>query len=98
MKAIILGDMHLGVKNSAVMYHNVAIELSKQIIDYAASNSIDYLIQVGDMFDNRKALSHDTIDTAHDIITRFNDFFTKTYLIVGNHDTAKKDTIFPTVL
>ncbi len=95
MKAIILGDMHLGVKNSSATYHNAAVELSKQIIDYAIDHSINTLIQTGDLFDNRKAISHDTIETSHNIVTRFNDFFDMTYLIVGNHDTANKDTMFP---
>jgi len=95
MKSIILGDLHLGVKNSSTTYHNVAVQLSNQIVKYATDHSIGTLIQTGDLFDNRKAISHDTIDISHDIITRFNDFFDMTYLIVGNHDTAKKDTMFP---
>jgi DNA repair exonuclease SbcCD nuclease subunit len=95
VKSIVLGDLHLGVKDSSDTYHNMAILLSNQIIKYAVDHSIGTLIQVGDLFDNRKAISHDTIDVSHDIITRFNNFFDMTYLIVGNHDTAKKDTMFP---
>jgi DNA repair exonuclease SbcCD nuclease subunit len=95
MRAIVVGDKHLGVKGSSAKYHDVAVKLSNQITKCASDLGIEVLIQTGDFFDNRKAISHDTIDTAHDIVTRYNDFFTMTYLIVGNHDTAKKDTMFP---
>lgn len=98
MKYIVVGDLHLGVKGSSARYHQVALSLVREICQYALTNKIESLIQVGDMFDNRKALTHDTIDTALTIVSMFNDSFLTTHLIVGNHDTSKKDSMFPHAL
>lgn len=92
---ILLGDLHVGVKNSSRVYLSVALELAKEIIIYANSVGITKLIQVGDFFDNRKALTQDAIEVANAIMDMFSQYFDITYLIVGNHDTSKKDVLFP---
>lgn len=95
MKYIILGDLHIGVKNSSKVYHSVAKDLCENIIEYAEAEEIKGLIQVGDFFDNRKALTHDSIECGLWIADMFNKSFNRSYFIIGNHDTANKDTMYP---
>lgn len=95
---IVIGDIHLGAKNSSHIYHDVAKRLFDKVFEYASKHNIKYLIQVGDMYDNRKALTHDTIDTSLSIAEKVNEVFEKSYFIVGNHDTARKDDLHPHAL
>lgn len=92
---IVLGDIHLGVKGNSSLYHSIAIDLFDKVCEYAHYNDIEYLVQVGDLFDNRKALTHSTIDTALSIADKVDKSFKQSFFIVGNHDTANKDTMFP---
>lgn len=95
MKYIVVGDTHIGAKKSSKRYHQVAIDLFKEICDFAETNDIRYLIQVGDLFDNRKALTHSSIECALEIGEMVSNTFEESYFIVGNHDTSSKDTMFP---
>jgi DNA repair exonuclease SbcCD nuclease subunit len=98
MKHILIGDLHLGIKGGSRRYLEIAEDLINFVISYAKEHDINHLIQVGDTFDNRRALTHDTIDTALEIARRVNEFFSESYFIVGNHDTANKDSMFPHAL
>ena len=95
MKYIVVGDTHIGIKKSSKKYHQVAISLFTDICKYARENGIKYLIQTGDLFDNRKALTHNSIECALEIGDMVSETFEETYFIVGNHDTSSKDTMFP---
>lgn len=95
MKYIVIGDLHLGVKNSSKVYHNVAKKLCERVIEYSKTHEISMLIQVGDFFDNRKALTHDTIECGLWMADQINDCFDKSFFIIGNHDTAYKETMYP---
>lgn len=95
MKYIVVGDTHIGCKQSSKTYLNVATTLFDEICEYALDNDIGYFIQVGDLFDNRKALTHAAIECALAIGDKVSTHFTESYFIVGNHDTASKDTMFP---
>jgi DNA repair exonuclease SbcCD nuclease subunit len=95
MKYIVVGDTHIGTKKSSKKYHDIVTNLFTQICEYAKANDIRYLIQGGDLFDNRKALTHSSIDCALGIASMLDETFEKVYFIVGNHDTASKDTMFP---
>lgn len=95
MRYIIVGDIHIGTKKSSKRYHKVVIDLFEEICCYANDNDIRYLIQVGDLFDNRKALTHSSIECALEVGEMISEVFDESYLIVGNHDTPSKDTMFP---
>lgn len=95
MKYIVVGDLHIGLKKSSKKYHDVVIDLIRRICDYASHHDIPYLIQVGDLFDNRKALTHSSIECALKVGDMVSATFEESYFIVGNHDTSNKDTMFP---
>jgi len=95
MKYIIVGDTHIGVKQSSHKYHGIINDLFVDICDFAKTRGIHRLIQVGDMFDNRKALSQTSIDCALSVADMVSTSFARSYFIVGNHDTPSKDTMFP---
>lgn len=98
MNAMVVGDLHLGVKNGSKLYLDTAKTLIDRVCDYATHRDIKTFIQVGDLFDNRKALTHNTIEAALDIAEQVSMTFDYAYFIVGNHDTANKDTMFPHAL
>lgn len=95
MRYIVVGDTHIGTKKSSKKYHKVALDLFNEVCDYAEEYDIPYLIQVGDLFDNRKALTHSSIECALEIGEMVSSTFEESYFIVGNHDTSSKDTMFP---
>jgi len=95
MSYILVGDTHIGTKKSSKRYHSIAITMFQEVCDYAKEHDIKYLIQVGDFFDNRKALTHSSIECAITIADMLEQTFDSSYFIVGNHDTSSKDTMFP---
>lgn len=99
MKYILLGDIHTGIKNDSMIYHQVVIDLFTDIISYAKENGISNMIQVGDFFDNRKKISPHTIDLISEKISPLiSENFENTYIVVGNHDTYYHDNMTPTTL
>ena len=95
MKYLVMGDTHIGIKKSSKKYHQIVLDLFDEVCEYAVSNGIKNFIQVGDLFDNRKAITHDSIECALAIADKVSQAFDTSYFIVGNHDTPSKDTMFP---
>ena len=98
MKYIVCGDTHLGHKKSSPMYHNVLKDLFSDICEYADTHNITKMIHMGDFFDNRNHITITSIDVAQYIGDMLSEQFEKVYMIIGNHDTTKKDDMFPTSL
>ena len=98
MKYIVVGDLHLGHKKGSKKYYEVVYKLTDRIRQYADAHGIWNMIQVGDVFDNRKSLLLSTIDTSTIVFDALCKTFSTIHVIVGNHDMASKNSTFPNSL
>lgn len=89
----LITDTHLGIYKSADLWHEVVLNLFKEVADYCDRNNIDRIIHLGDFFANRRVLNVKTLDYAHRIAKILNGF--ETYIIRGNHDQYFKNETFP---
>ena len=92
MKYILVTDTHLGVKQGSPLYHSVTDGLFANIYDYAENNGIEFLIHLGDFWDNRKSVSIKTVLQGLYIAGNLNKVFKHSYILTGNHDTIYKDS------
>lgn len=95
MKIINSGDWHLGVRNDDPWVQEIQRLSIKQHIQYAKDNGIDTIIQYGDIFDVRKAITHKTMEFAREIATMLEEANIKLITIVGNHDMHYKNKLTP---
>ncbi|EQA7786752.1 metallophosphoesterase [Acinetobacter baumannii] len=95
MKILKLGDLHIGVKQDDPWIQNIQMDGIKQAIDYSKSKGISTWLQAGDWFDVRKAITHKTMNFNRKICELIEDAGITVYVIVGNHDSTFKNTIFP---
>lgn len=96
MKKLLVTDTHLGLYKSSDFWHNIVLDLFREIHDFCLRENVQTLIHLGDFFHDRKALNTKTQSVAHEIIRMFDRI--KMYIIVGNHDTFYKTSIHPTSL
>lgn len=94
-KLLILGDIHIGARNSSRIFRELFREYFKEhVFPLIKQKGINKIIQLGDFFDNRNSV------TLHDIDYIVNEFIpqleecgdVKMYVIAGNHDVAYKNT------
>ena len=96
MKKLLVCDTHLGVNKSSDMYHEIVLDLFKEIWDVCDRENIQHIIHLGDFFHDRKVLNTKTQAVAHEIAKLFEkDFQFK--MILGNHDCYYKEKLNPNV-
>lgn len=94
MKIALLGDTHFGKKGfSEEFYNNQLKFLKEQFFPYLKENDINTVIQLGDLFDNRKIID---IKFFQDFIKDFrqllNEWGGRFITFSGNHDIYFKNT------
>ncbi len=92
-KIVIVGDLHLGKKNSIDQFVQYQLDEIDKVIEYILENEneINTIIVLGDVFDNRKSINIKTLNDTFSKIKRIDDI--DVYLIVGNHDCFYKNDI-----
>lgn len=96
-KIMIIGDMHIGVKqgNIVIMEQHLRY-VEEQLIPYLLDNGIKTIIQTGDMFDCRKGA---TTLALREWKLRFFDVLLKhdikLHTFIGNHDMFYRNQISP---
>lgn len=93
MKILNCGDLHIGVKKDDPWMQNIQRLSILSMIEYSKENDITVWIQYGDVFDNRQALTHNTISFAKQMFGLIEEAGITVHIIVGNHDIPKKDTL-----
>jgi len=96
MKILLVTDTHLGFNKSSDMYHDIVLQLFKDIYKTCLERNIIHIIHLGDFFHDRKVLNTKTQAVAHEIARLFEEDF-KFWLILGNHDCYYKDRLHPNV-
>jgi len=94
MKIALLGDLHLGIKGFNEDFFNQQINyLADEFFPTIEQKNVDIIVQLGDLFDNRKISDNKFII---DIINHFEAFLFEYnipfYILTGNHDIYYKNT------
>ena len=95
MKILILGDLHIGVRNSnPVLFRMMKNFFSNMLFPYIKENGIRHVLQLGDVHDRRKSIDFVIADW---ITNYFFKWFEENEVdfisLVGNHDSYYKNTI-----
>lgn len=98
MKILNTGDWHLGVKADDPWTQNIQREGIKHMIQYCIDNDVKEIIQYGDIFDVRKAITHKTMEFAREIAELLEANGIIMHTIIGNHDMNLKNKIHPNAI
>ena len=94
-KVLILGDLHIGVRNGSSIFLNQTKDfLYNTLYPYIKNNNIDTVIQLGDILDKRKQI--DFVSSAF-LFKHFFEWFIKNdvtlFSTLGNHDIYYKSSV-----
>ena len=93
MKVAILGDTHFGARGDSAHFHKLFKKFYDEVFfPYLKANGIEYVIQLGDVFDRRKYINYQTLSSAREYFFEPLNSEFKSWLLVGNHDTYYKNT------
>jgi len=99
MKIAILGDTHIGMRKDSLKFHKHAEKFfSGLFFPYVRDNGITNVIQLGDLFDNRKSINPLSVDEGKRYF--FSHFHNeqfgpklKLYTLLGNHDIYWRESL-----
>jgi DNA repair exonuclease SbcCD nuclease subunit len=93
-KIAILGDTHFGARGDSPQFHKYFKKFYDTVFfPYLRENGIEFVIQLGDVFDRRKYVNFHTLHESKEyFFDKINNEF-KSWMLVGNHDTYYKNTI-----
>lgn len=94
-KIAIFSDLHLGIKQDSVEWHNIALNWCDWFVSELKKRNIRDVVFLGDFFHTRNTISANTLHVASRILRKLNEF--NLYFILGNHDLyyANSPTISP---
>lgn len=84
--AIIFTDIHLGLKHNSQEHNQDCIDFVDWMIDEAKKRNCKTCIFMGDWSHHRSNINLLTLDYTMQALRKLNNYFEKTYIIVGNHD------------
>lgn len=95
MKIAILGDLHIGARNSnPVLFRMMKDFFSGMFFPYVKENGIKHVLQLGDVHDRRKSIDFVVADwISSEFFKWFEDNEVDFTTLVGNHDSYYKNTI-----
>jgi DNA repair exonuclease SbcCD nuclease subunit len=95
MKIAILGDTHFGVRNGSKSFNEYFEKFYTDVFfPYLINNNIRKVIQMGDIFDNRKVTHlNGFFECKRYFFDKFVEHDIELITLVGNHDSFYKDTI-----
>jgi DNA repair exonuclease SbcCD nuclease subunit len=92
-KIAIITDLHWGVRNNSQFFLERQEEFFyNQFIPYLIKNDIKTIWMLGDFFENRKAISTQVLNKAHQFLQKLEGLKIDSYFLIGNHDIFFKNT------
>lgn len=92
-----IGDLHFGARSSSPIFHAYFEEVIDGIFQTIIERGITSVVQLGDLFDDRKHLSLFAWDSFNraivDNIKKLNNKDFRWYQLVGNHDSRYRNTL-----
>ena len=95
MKIALLGDTHFGVRNDSKSFHNYYEKFYNEVFfPYIDENHIEYVIQLGDLFDRRKYINFLTLSESKKyFFDRIENKGIRLISLLGNHDIFWKESL-----
>ena len=95
MKVILLGDIHIGVRNDSPTFAAAARNFFNNFLfPYMKEHGIHTILQTGDIFDRRKYSNHATLmDACNYLFDKLVEHKFTMHVILGNHDIYYKNTL-----
>ena len=94
MKICLLGDTHFGVRNDSKTFHKYYEKFYEMFFEYIKNNKIEYIIQLGDLFDRRKYINFLTLSESKKyFFDRIEKNGIKLVTLLGNHDIFWKESL-----
>ena len=88
-KVCCIADLHIGVHQNSIYWHDTALTWAKWIAKELAEKKIKDIFILGDIFHYRDEIAVNTLHTVNEIFKIWKKF--NIVLIVGNHDAYYKD-------
>lgn len=88
-RVCLVSDIHIGVHQNTLLWHNIAIKWAKWLQKELKKHKIKDIIICGDLFHYRDEVAVNTIHVATQILELWKDF--NIVILVGNHDAYYKD-------
>ena len=95
MKVIQLGDIHVGARKDSIAFQEYFTKFYADIlIPYVIKHKIKHIIQMGDFFDNRKAVNTRSLNwIKRTLLVPLEELGVNMHVLCGNHDSAYKNSI-----
>lgn len=90
-KAIIITDIHFGLKSNSILHNEDCINFVKWVIDEAKKENCETCLFLGDWHNNRASISIITLNYSLRALELLNENFTQVFFIPGNHDLYYRD-------
>ena len=94
MKLAIIADTHAGARNDNPAFNDHFLKFFElEFIPHLISNNIKTVIHLGDVFDRRKYINFQTLNSWRiRVFDRLQELGIEVHVIIGNHDTYWKTT------
>ena len=73
-KVAIFSDLHLGIKQDSVVWHNIALKWCDWFVSELKKREISDIVFLGDFFHTRNTISANTLHIASEVLNKMNDF------------------------
>ena len=83
-KVAIFSDLHLGIKQDSVIWHEIALNWCDWFVAENKKRGIKDVVFLGDFFHTRNTISANTLHVASKVLDKLNGF--NLHFILGNHD------------
>lgn len=95
MKIVLLGDTHFGVRNDSKSFHSYYQKFYDEVFfPYIDENKIEYVLQLGDLFDRRKYINFLTLSESKKyFFDRIENKGIRLISLLGNHDIFWKESL-----
>jgi DNA repair exonuclease SbcCD nuclease subunit len=88
-KICCISDIHIGVHQNGVMWHNITLEWARWLRDNLKTKGIKDIMICGDLFHYRDEIAVTTIQSTQEFLNILQDF--NIVILPGNHDAYYKD-------
>lgn len=85
-KVICFSDIHFGLRHNSKNHNQDCLDFIDWMIEQADLRGCDTCIFLGDWHHHRSNVSILTLDYTMQALRKLNNYFKKTYIMVGNHD------------
>ena len=90
-KALIMTDLHLGLKSNSDLHNEDCVEFLKWAVQVGKEQGCETCIVLGDYHNNRASMNLKTMTYAVQGLELLSDAFSQTFFIPGNHDLFFRD-------